>query len=150
MKKFLAHRPVNIFYTLDFKVTIYTQLDEVFVKIQDMIDPLKRDLAKSVFDLSEQVNPLITQAQDLEKTTQVYRLFPILIFGFPIIMSIVGVVSYSPRIVKGYIYSIYFRSNCLCIPLYILVNIMALLFLLSSFFVGDGFYKCNCSMHGCI
>jgi hypothetical protein len=139
MIKLLAHRTVVIFFIIAFKVTILTKLDEMYVSIEKMIAPVKIDLDKFVFDLSAQWTPIITQAKDLEKSTQLYRLFPIIIFGFPIIMSIIGGLARSPRVIKGYITYIYFRSNCLCIPLYMLVNIMALLFLLSSFLVGDGF-----------
>ncbi|KAI8906311.1 hypothetical protein EDD86DRAFT_271171, partial [Gorgonomyces haynaldii] len=115
--------------TTGFKNSAFPALDSVKTGISNTFSSTETSITKMLDDLQTTANSYLNASRDYTTMTALYRVLAVALFGLPIVVAFLGIGVRKPKLVKA--------CNCLCIPYYMLLHILAIIFLIMSFVIGD-------------
>jgi hypothetical protein len=121
-----------------FKLSALSGLDTVNASIGGQFSTIQTNFTTMLDGLNKTAFGYLDMGVSYVASTSLYRVLFLAVYGLPVLVSLLGVGFKSPRLMKG--------CNCLCVPYYLLLHILAVVFLIMAFVIGDGTFTnvvCN-------
>lgn len=120
-----------------FKLKALPALENIKANMSSIFSPIKMSVLTQIEGIRGTISSFFTLASSYEMSTTVYRVLFVAVYVLPILFAFFGIFTKSPRLMKGY-RCLKFRTNCFCIPYYVLLHVFAIIFLLLTYIISDG------------
>ena len=118
--------------SITFKTSVMPALDAVKTSINNTFAPVESSVSEQLKSVDSSVDSYYYTALGYIDQTFIYRVLALAIFGLPLVVTLLGIPAKAPHLIKG--------VNCCCVPYYLLLHILAIIFLILTYVLGDVCY----------